>query len=225
MNNNLNDAPALTQRDIMINNIKKESKKILEKYFDGREYKEDKVNLWKEYALEETNNYLKSSYKDFGFIILILIVNLHECRTNSQGIYRSDSDYYFNESIETKTMFCEIRIFFTKIYISNINHIENIEDKILIKANDIITSILENKKYLNKIAKNNAKEIVEELNRFLMERKISLLPCSYHACYIIKKPMNYKFGYKVINLKYMPLMATYSNDSLYSQIILFILNN
>ena len=225
MSSNLNEAPTLTEREIMSNRIKKECKKILEKYFDDREYNESKVNLWKEYALEETNNYLKSNYKGFGFIISILIVNSGDCRTNSQGIYRKDFDDYFNESIQTKTMFCEIRIFYTKIYGSKINYIENIEDKILIKMNDILTSLLENKKYTYEIAKNNAGEIVRELNQFLLERKTSQLPCSYHTCYIIKKKKNYKFGYKINNLKYMPLMAIYSNDSLYALIILYILNN
>ena len=32
-NDNLNDAPSISQKEIMENNIKKEYKKILEKYF------------------------------------------------------------------------------------------------------------------------------------------------------------------------------------------------
>ena len=225
MSSNLNEAPTLTEREIMSNRIKKECKKILEKYFDDREYNESKVNLWKEYALEETNNYLKSNYKGFGFIISILIVNSGDCRTNSQGIYRKDFDDYFNESIQTKTLFCEIRIFYTKIYNQTVNHIENVEEEILIKMNNILTNQLAKKNYSYEIAKKDVWEIVENLNNFLSERKVNPRPCSYHTCYILKEPINFKFGYKIINLKYMPFMVTYSNDALYAQLILFILNN
>ena len=68
---NLNDAPITTQKDIMKNEIKKECKKILEKYFEDREYNEDKVKIWKEYSLEEISNYFKSKFPDFGFVIKI----------------------------------------------------------------------------------------------------------------------------------------------------------
>ena len=73
---NLNDAPISNQKDIMKNEIKKESKKILEKYFEDRGYNEDKVKIWKEYSLEEIYNYFKSNFPDFGFVVLIFIIKL-----------------------------------------------------------------------------------------------------------------------------------------------------
>lgn len=90
---------------------------------------------------------------------------------------------------------------------------------------DIITNKLEGKKYSYEIANNNLYNIKNELNEYLMGRKIEQRPCSFHICFIIKKPANYIFDYKILNMKYVPLMASYSNDSLTSKLILFILNN
>ena len=192
MNDNLNDAPILTQKDIMTNNIRKECKKTLEKYFEDREYNENKIKVWKNYALEEINNYLKSNYNNFGFIILILVYKRGGCRTNSFSIDRNDSDNYCVESIITNTIYCEIRIFFTKIYNVTTNHIENVEEEILLKMNKILTNQLINKKYLGEIAEKDASEIVKNLNTFLLQRKgDDQRPCSYHTCYILQEPFNF----------------------------------
>ena len=222
---NLNDAPISTQKDIMKNEIKKECKKILEKYFEDREYNEDKVKIWKEYSLEEISNFLKSNFPDFGFVILIFIIKLGHSRSSDFQISRSDTDDFLVESIQTKSMYSEIRVNFNKIYKSTIDHIENVEGKIVLKMNELLTKYLENKIYSYEMAKNSVDEIVKELNAFLLERNLNPKPCSYQACYILSKPINMQFDYKVMNLKYMPIIATYSNDSLYAQLILFILNN
>jgi hypothetical protein len=223
--NNLSDAPVMSQKDIMITNIRKECKKILEKYFDGREYDENKVNLWKEYALEEVNSFLKSNYADFGFLILLFVMKLGKARIDDGQIQRNDTDSAFTEKIQTKTMWVAMTIQFYKLYKAEKNHIENIEESIFLKMNDIITNKLENEKFSYDIINIKSNEIVDDMNNFLLDRKIKKKPCSYLACYIMEKPMNFKFDYKIINLKYMPLMVSYSNNSLYARLILFIFNN
>ena len=220
--NNLKEAPIISQRETMLSDIKSKSKEILKKYFEGREYNEDKVNLWKEYSLEDISNYLTSKYKDYGFIILIMVINTLKCGSNCQTIKRNNTDETMAEYLDTSTMRAEIRITFYKIYKTE-NLIENIKEKIVLKMNNILINKIENKKFSYKIATNTIKEICEDINNFLLERKP--LPCSNVTCYLNQKPMNFQFEYKVINLKYIPLMVTYSNDSLYAQIILFILNN
>ena len=221
--NNLEDAPSMSQKEIMKINIKKECKKILEKYFEGREYDEDKVNLWKEYSLEEITNYLNSNYKDFGFIISLIVINTTACGGQCIPVERKNTDDNLIECFDTKGMRSQINIQFFKIYKSEIRHIENINETILLKMNDILINKLENKKYSYEIATKGLEEIVVDINKFLLERKP--LPCSYAICYLSKKPMKFKFTYKVINLKYIPIMTTYSNDSFFAQLILFIVNN
>ena len=223
--NNLNDAPVMSQKDIMITNIRKECKKILEKYFDGRDYDENKVNLWKEYALEEMNYFLKSNYVDFGFLILFFAIKLGKARNDDRHIQRNDTDSAFTETIKTKAMWVVMSIQFYKLYKAEKNHIENIEEIIFLKMNDIITNKLENEKFSYDIINIKSNEIVDDMNNFLLDRKIQTKPCSYLACYIMEKPMNFKFDYKIINLKYIPLMVSFSNKSLYARLILFIFNN
>ena len=221
--NNLEEAPIISEKEIMIINIKKECKRILEKYFEGREYDEDKVNLWKEYSLEEISNYLNSNYKDFGFIILLIIINTTACGSRCIPVERKNTDDYIFECLDIKGMRIQIFIQFFKIYESKVKHIENINETILLKMNDILINKLENKKYSYEIATKDIEEIVVDINKFLLKRKP--LPCSYTICYLNKKPMKFKFTYKIINLKYIPIMTTYSNDSFFAQLILFIVNN
>ena len=112
-----------------------------------------------------------------------------------------------------------MRIFFYKKYNSNINLNKSIEDNILIYINNILTNKLEGNKFSNKFALNSTTEIVKELNDYL-NKKEGTKPCSCNQCSILKKPIDFVFNYKVINLDYIPLMVSYSNDSLYSQLFL-----
>ena len=114
---------------------------------------------------------------------------------------------------------------FYKISNSQINLNRSVEEGILLKMNKLLTNKLEGKKYSNEISKNCSLEIINELNNYLVEKKISPRPASCNICSILKKPCNFIFNYKVIKLNHIPLMVSYSNDSLYSQLILIILNN
>ena len=91
--------------------------------------------------------------------------------------------------------------------------------------NDMLANKLEGRKYIYEIAKENVIIITKELNDYLLGRKIEEKPCSYNLCFIMEKPSEYIFDYKIINLKYLPMIASYSNDSLNSKLVLFILNN
>ena len=105
------------------------------------------------------------------------------------------------------------------------NHLENIEPNIILKMDEILANKLEGKKYSYELANNNVSIISNELNEYLLKRKIDSIPCSYNICYIMDKPFDIIYDYKVLNLQYLPLMASYSNDTLNAKLILFILNN
>ena len=228
MADNLNDAPPNleeSQRDQMKNEIKKEGQKILEKYFEGREYNKEKVQLWKDYSLEDISTFLVEKYINYGFVISIIIIKIGSMSDNSNYVLRNNTDSNILISIETKTMYCLMRIFFYKKYSSKINLNKAIEDNIFIYMNNILTNKLEGVEYSYEISDKESKNIVNELNDYLLNKKEERRPCSCNQCSILKKPIDFVFNYKVINLDYIPLMVSYSNDSLYSQLVLIILNN
>lgn len=228
MDANLGEAPPkleISEKEQMKINIKKESQKILEKYFESRDYNKEKIKLWKDYAIEEVSKYLVEKYNNYGFVISFIITKFGTIRDDEKSIYRIKTDDNIYILIQTNKMFCLMRIFFYRIYDSKINLIKEIEDNnIYLKMNEILTNKLEGKKYSYEFALNSCIEITNELNDYLLKKKKTRY-CSLNQCSILQKPIDFVFNYKVINLHYIPLMIIYSNDSLYSQLLLIILNN
>ena len=220
---NKSEAPCIQLTDRIKEEISKESKLLLEKYFEGRDYDKNKVNLWKEYTLKELSDFLSNNYKQYGFLVLIIVIKKGEIRINSRVIYRKDTDSYLYETLENKSMFIEIKIVYFKLFNSKINLKEFINDALVLKMNDILIKNLEGKKYSYEFAMDKANAMVIELQKELLN--VETKPCSFQIDYILSKPIEYQFSYKVLNLDYLPLIATYSNDSLYAQLILFIFNN
>ena len=219
------DPAPISEKDKMTKDIKEECQTILEKYFEKREYDKEKVEKWKNYALNEVYDYLEKKYIDFGFIISIIIIKLGNIRTAQRIICRNDTDDYLFVNVLTNTMYSEIRISFYKIYDSNISLFDIINEGTILEMNNILKKHLEGKKYSYDIIKDNASNIVQKLNDYLLEKKFETRPCSTEICYILQEPIEFKFNYKIIRLKYIPLMVSYSNDSLYSLLILFVLDN
>ena len=227
MDNNLKEAPIQqikeSPKEQMNNKIKKECQKILDKYFESRDYNKDKVELWKDYTLEEVSKYLEETYKDFGFVITIIIIKLGNMREYTRSMCRISTDDDIFVSVQTKTLYCLMRIYFYKIYNSNINLNKTIEEDTSLKMYNILTNKLEGQKYSFEFANNSADEIVKELKNYLLKKDNK--PCSCNICSILQKPIDFIFSYKVIKFNYIPLIVSYSNDSLYSQLILLTLNN
>ena len=228
MKNNLNETSSTenSNREIMKNEIKEKCKSILEKYFEDREYNKDKVNIWKNYALEEISNFVSTKYKDFGFVICIFLTS-GLASSNNLNICDSETDNSFVISIKktnSKTIYSEFRICFYKINNLSVNFIKNIEEDILLEMDNLLYNKLDGKKYSSKEAKIFSIEIAQDLNDYLFKRK-KPLPSSFNAIYIFPKPIKISFGYKIINLDYIPFFSSYSNDFLCSKFVLFILNN
>ena len=222
----LKDAPPTnSEKDKMKETIKNKSEELLGKYFEGRIYNKEKFNKYKIYFLEESTGFLNNNYKNFGFVLAFIGFNAGNLRINHEPIFRNETDDCLFSSICAQSTFCEIRIYFIKLYSSLINNLENIESNIILKMDEILTNKLEGKEYSYEFAKNSVTTITSELSQFLLQRKIDKIPCSYSICYIMEKPYDFIFDYKVLNLKYIPLMASYSNDSLGAKLMSFILNN
>jgi len=219
------DPAPTSKKDIMENDIKKECQIILEKYFEKREYDKEKVEKWKNYSLKDIYDYLEKKYNDFGFIIAIIVKKKGNSRTDSRIICRNNTDDFICVNVVSETMFCEIRVYFYKLHNSKISLLDFIEENIILEMNSILTKNLEKKNYTYESAKESVKNIVNELNDYLLKKSVKRRPYSSNICYILEKPMEFIFNYKIIRLKYIPLITSYSNDSLYSLLILILLEN
>ena len=95
MDDNLGEAPPkleISEKEQMGINIKKESQKILEKYFESRDYNKEKVKLWKDYAIEEVSKYLVEKYNNYGFVISFIIIKLGNMRDDRRSVFRNKTD-------------------------------------------------------------------------------------------------------------------------------------
>ena len=114
MDLNCPEAPTITVKDKMKEEIKNQCVIVLDKYFVGRTYESDKVNSWKNYALEEITNFLKTKYEGYGFCVCMFIIGKGNIRTNSTGLSRSKTDAYILYSVDNNKLFAELRIYFYK---------------------------------------------------------------------------------------------------------------
>ena len=223
MEQNYSEAPVLTEKDKMKEEIKNQCKKLLDKYFEGREYDREKVKSWKGYVLEELLDFFKKYYEGYGFCASTFIIKKGDLRITSTSILRSGTDSEVNYSIQNNSMFVELRIHFYKLYKPNLNYLDYFNEDLVVKMNDMLMNKLKGKTYTYEFAKDKVQEIVQELQDFLLIPKQK--PTSFHICYILSQPIEYQFAYKVLNIKYAPLIASYSNDNLYGQLVLFIFDN
>ena len=118
MTDNLKEAPLYvkkSQKEQMIEKIKEEGKKILDKYFGNRNYDKDKVELWKDYTIEDVTNFLEKKYQDFGFVISIIVINGYMWEDSNQICRNTDGTLNISESFNT--MYCLMRIYFIKFQI------------------------------------------------------------------------------------------------------------
>ena len=223
MSLNLSEAPILTLKDKIEEEISKECQMLLDKYFEGREYDKEKVNIWKNYTMDELSNFLTKNYKDYGFCIFVNIIKKGDISINSYGLFREDTDSRLFKSMETQSLYVEIRVHYYKLYKNNMNLFDLINEELVKELNNILNNNLEGKSFSYDFAKKKVTDIVEELENFLLLPKNR--PCTFQICNILSKPVEHQFSYKIINLNYVPLIASYSNDNLYAQLILFLLGN
>ena len=83
-----------------VGKTKPKIKQILEKYFDNKDYLEDKVDRWKNAILSECNS-LFSTYKEYKTFIALIIRD--ENQKNIDDKYKWFSGYKFYFTVEFKT--------------------------------------------------------------------------------------------------------------------------
>ena len=121
-------------------------------------------------------------------------------------------------------MFCILTIIFYKIEDSEFDLINQVKENMIVKMNDILSYNLKKITYSCNDVRYYSKLIREESNNFFWNQ-IYPRPCSCYICTVIEQPKEYLFDHKVIKLKYVPLITSYSNDSLYGRLIVILINN
>ena len=147
------------------------------------------------------------------------ISHCEECNKD----YCDICENHYNHIIINLLFFKYIKNLNNKKYSNFKNFLDNINNDIILKINQKFADSLEGRSYSNNCS-NYAKNIKNDVNEILLNR--SIRPCSYHVCFINKLPIkDFYFTFKFVNLRFMPLFFTYSNDSLSSRLYVFIVDN
>ena len=127
-------------------------------------------------------------------------------------------------AFNTDDFYSEIRIFANKKHSKRNNFLQNMSPDYILKVNRKLQDSLEGRKFIYEKCEKYIENIVNDINNILLERNNR--PCSYHVGFINQLPIkNLYFTYKITDIEYMPLFFNYSNESLSSNIYLFIVNN
>ena len=94
--------------------IRKKEKELLQKYFDGRKYNEEKIKKWSDSMLEEMNDYLKIKYPLYDYGIFLFISESKEYYIKTHSILVKKEDFDVIETFKTKDLNLLIRVFMVK---------------------------------------------------------------------------------------------------------------
>jgi len=200
---------------IILDDIKNKFKDILIKHLDERKFKEEKVYSWMKNILIDAKEYFIKKYPDYDIFLYVYICpkNIY-FRSNCTSISISNIDWCSSIGLNTDDLYCAFYFFYFKHY--NLNYsLEECENEIIKKGNDILIKYLEERKYNYDKCLNFNKNINEEHINFIFEKE------NHCRCFILNEiyqnPIhnNYYFKYLIHGKDiYSKIMQTYSNDSL-----------
>ena len=205
--------------------LKSIAKKTLEKHLEGRTLNMDKIKTWGEMILNDLENEMKNKYPDFAFGFFFFISDKSNYYvSNDNSIMYTNTDKTILEIYNTNDFCSELRIFANKKYSPKGNFNEYMPSNYLLRINKRFHDSLEGRTYNNDTVANFCLNILNDINNILLERTNRL--CSFHICFIHQLPLkNTYMDFKFIDLDYMPFFFSYSNDSLCSNLYLFVVNN
>ena len=208
------DDPEKILRDKILEDLKKEYKKILINNLDEREYKDDKIKLWVNNIIIEAKNYFINKYDGYDIFLFCLVsekgLYFRQIASNV-GITKSDKSDFVD--FETNTLYVLLNFFFFKHY--NLDYsLEGSECDIIRKGNEILSKNLENRKYVLEKIKQYNSDINNEHIKYILE-KVNKLRC-FSLNRIFQNPIKrYYYNYLIHGKQiYSKIFQTYSNDSL-----------
>ena len=207
--------PASSIREEIKEDLLKAFKDILIKYLDDRTFNENKVKRWINNILEDAKNYFINKYPNYD---LFLQCNIYEknvyFRGHNYSISVVDTDLCDNVSFGGENLYSVLYFLAFKSY--NLSYsLNEYEDEIIRKGNDILMKYLEDRKFDYDKCTNYNYNIDDEHCNFILEKE------KYSRCHFISEifqnPIKGKFFYNYFchgkNI-YSKIIQTYSNDSL-----------
>ena len=205
----------LSEKEKIKSDLTEKYKEILKIHLEGRTFKEEKVKSWLNNILIDAKDYFVKKYPNYDLFLFAHIIsqNLFYL-SNSDGILSNASDahnfvYYSNEFF-----YCILRFVFYKHYDLNYS-IENYEDEIIQKTNEILKKYLEDRKFIKENAEKNNLNINSEIANFIIDKEKYLRVFIINKIY--KKPLLGKFCFKYLSHGkniYSKIIQTYDNDDL-----------
>jgi len=190
-------------------------KDILIKHLDERALKEDKVNSWMDNILEEAKEYFIKKYPNYDLFLYIYICpnNVFFMSYNS-SISLIDSDWSNFVDLQTDYLYSILHFFYYKHF--NLSYtLENCENEIIQKGNELLAKYLEGRKYNYDKINIYSQSINNEHADFILKKEKGLRAFFLNEIY--QNPIQNKFYFKYLSYGkeyYSKIFQTYVNDSL-----------
>ena len=190
-------------------------KKILIKHLDDRVIKEDKIKSWMNNILIEAQEYFINKYPNYDLFLNIYVCPLNVYfRANCSSISIIKTDLAYSVSFKTDQLYSIMWFFFYKNY--NLTYsLDDYEDEIIQKGNEIIEKYLEGRKFNYEKLINYNNGIIEEHLNFI-NTKIKGLRC-FCLNEIYENPIQYNYFFKYLSYGkniYSNILQIYTNESL-----------
>ena len=204
--------------------IGRKEKDLLEKYFDGRKYEEEKIKKWSNSILEEMSEFLSTKYPSFGSGCFLFVTEPSvNYSANRQSIYVQKTDSSVTEIYKSNTLRASLRVYITKLKNQKFD-VENFNIDYLLKANKIFSDSFEGRAFSDKNLDKYIENAVTDINTYLL--KFDELGHSFHQGFVFKNNSEkMQFFYKFGKMKYFPYCSSYSNDNLVAHLFLFFVSN
>ena len=204
--------------------ISKKEKDLLEKFYEGRKFEEEKIKKWSNSILEEMSEFLNEKYPSFGYGIFLFVTEPSVSYSASrQSIYVPKTDSSTTEIYKSNCIRASIRVYITKLKEKKFD-VENINIEHLLKANQIFSDSFEGRAFSDKNLDKYVENAVNDINSYLL--KFDELGHSFHQGFALKtNTEKVKFFYKFGKMKFFPYCSSYSNDNLLVHLFLFFVSN
>jgi hypothetical protein len=199
----------------IMSDLKIAFQEIINKHLDDRNYEENKVKNWISYILEDAKKYFIKKYPEYDIFLFSLIIpyNIYY-RSNSTCIVEVEVDDHGFVDFNNNSIYSILRFCFFKHY-NFTYHIEQFEDEIIQKGNEILEKYLDGREYNNEKADKYNFDINDEHVYFILEKE------KYLRCFIINKIFQRPFFGKIY-FKYLcygkevyrQIFQTFINNSL-----------
>ena len=204
----------------IVSDVRSKYEEILKLHLEGRIFKEDLIKSWLDNILNDAKDYFINKYPDYDiFLFTQLIPKSITYRSNSSKIAVDKTDEESFAEYSADTFYCILRFFFFKHFDLNYN-IEQSEDEVVRKGDEIIRKFLEGREYTPENANKYNRDITYEYANFIAKKIKNPRMLTINKIY--KKPIDGKYFYKYLchgkNI-YSKIIQTYENE--YLQCVLF----